>query len=294
MTQSSGDEAILYVHLGASRYRIERPFDRLPADAVRGMVTAVAVDSKDRVYVYQRFDMPVHRGPAPAVHMLSPEGEYLGAWGNRLVKDGHHIYIDPRDRVFLVDRDSHVILVTDTEGNELFSLGERDRPGRPFNHPASIVVAPSGDMYVADGYGGTEVHRFAPDGRHVATWGGMGSGPGQFTTPHGIWVLSDGRVFVGDREANRVQIFTPEGKYLAELTGFYHSMAVFGDADDNIYVSDESPRLFRFDKNGKRTGLCRPVLYGAHGVFGDSKRNLYLAETTPSRVTRLRYLDETA
>src|SRR5581483_8410615 len=104
----------------------------------------------------------------------------------------------------------------DVDGRQRFTLGQRHRPRfqAPFNHPADVTVAPSGDIYVADGYANSTVHRFAPDGTLRRTWGRPGRGPGEFTTPHAVRVHPDGRVIVADRENDRVQVFSPDGEYL--------------------------------------------------------------------------------
>ena len=70
------------------------------------------------------------------------------------------------------------------------ALGKRHWPSldAPFNHPTAAAQAPDGEIYVADGYGNSSVHRFTADGRLIRTWGGHGTGPGAFTTPHAIAV----------------------------------------------------------------------------------------------------------
>ena len=215
---SSTNRPELFVGIAGKRYRVERPWGAFPPGMKTGAFCDVACDSKSNVYVFQRFDPLVDDLSPPCVLVFDTDGKYLNSWGGGgIIKDPHHLFIDAADRVFLVDRDAHQVRVFDTAGKLLFDIGERDRPGKPFNHPSSVAVAPSGDIYVADGYGGTVVHRFAATGAHIRTWGGPGNGPGQFTTPHGIWVLPDGRVLVGDRENDRIQVFDPAGAYLCEM-----------------------------------------------------------------------------
>jgi hypothetical protein len=282
-----GRHESLFVAIGNQRYRVERPWQRVPANVKIGVFSDVATDSHGRVYVYQRFDPLVDERPPESVLVFDGSGNYLHGWGGGHIKDAHHMFIDASDRVFLVDRDAHQVRVFDATGKPLLDIGERDAAGRPFNHPTSVAVGPAGDVYVADGYGGTHVHRFASDGRHIRTWGEPGQGPGQFTTPHGIWVLADGRVLVGDRENHRVQVFDARGDYLSEIRGSHLPMAIYVDKNEVIYVTDHIPRLVAFNSDGSRIGGCRPVLNGGHGIRGDAAGNLYLSEMNPNRVTRL-------
>jgi DNA-binding beta-propeller fold protein YncE len=276
----------LVVLLSDRRYAVVRPWGVLPAHIEYGVVSHVAVDSHDNLYVFQRGE--------PPVVVFDPTGGYLQSWGSGLIADPHGIFITPDDLVVLIDRDGHQVLGFDTSGNARFTLGDREHPQlqAPFNHPADVAVAPNGDIYVADGYANSAVHRFSGDGELKQTWGKQGDGPGEFTTPHAVWVDSEGRVLVADRENNRIQVFTGDGDYLDSWGDHYHPMDIYVDADGLIYVTDQIPRLSVLAADGRLIGRCRPVLYGAHGVWGDSRGNLYLAEASPmNRITRLEPLD---
>ena len=58
------------------------------------------------------------------------------------------------------------------------------------------------------------VMKFSKDGKFIKAWGKTGYAPGEFRTLHGIAIDSRGRVFVADRNNNRIQIFDQEGKHL--------------------------------------------------------------------------------
>lgn len=273
----------LFVSLGQQRYRVERPWGDIPSGG--GRVTDVVCDGRGHVFVLLRADSYVD-ARLPTVIELAPDGRRLAAWGE-MIADGHMLSIGCDGRIYVVDRDAHEIVVFDVSGRRIGGLGRRHRPNAPFNHPCDVAVAPSGDIYVADGYGASRVHRFNAVGDLIATWGEPGAAPGHFTTPHGIWALADGRVAVADRENNRVQVFSAEGSLQAVWTDFYHPMDIFQDAAGRLFVTDQIPRLSMLGPDGTLLGRCRPVLNGAHGMWGDSAGVLYLAEINPSRVTRL-------
>lgn len=271
----------LVVALGERRYRVEHDWARLPAGDGFGPVSQVAADSRGRVYVFQRHD--------PPVLVFAPDGSFLGPLLDGRVADAHGIYIDPADRLFLVDRDAHQVHVCTTDGREIMRLGERHAPrfGQPFNHPTDAAVGPDGCIYVADGYANACVHRFDPDGRFEHSFGEPGTAPGAFRTPHAVWVDADQRVIVADRDNDRLQVFDRDGDPLAVWSDFVRPMDVWLDGGGRVYVSDQAPRVALLERDGRLVGRCRPVWNGAHGLFGDAAGNLFLAEMNPARITRL-------
>jgi DNA-binding beta-propeller fold protein YncE len=278
---SSNQGSSLVVGTGDFVYDVLRPWGMLPAGWSLGVVSHVAVDSKDRVYFYQRKD--------PPVLVFDGDGHFLSGWGSQRLGDAHGIFIGPDDHIYLCNRDEHEVLKLTPEGRVVLTLGHRGRPAlqAPFNHPADVAVSPSGEIYVADGYGNSSVHRFSAEGRHLGSWGAPGAGHAQFTTPHGIWVDRQGRVLVADRENNRVQLLSPEGDYYEEWRDLYHPMDIYVDAAGTVYVTDQIPRLSMYSPEGRLLARGRPVTVGAHGVWGDSRGNLYLAEVGLNQVTKL-------
>jgi streptogramin lyase len=274
----------LIVTLAGRRYAVERNWGQEPAKLTKAMVSQVAVDSAGRVHTFRRGD--------PPVLVFEPDGSFAYAYGEGRIADAHGIYIDRDDRVFLADRDAHEIIACTPVGQELLRLGNRNSPKweQPFNHPTDIAVAADGEIYVSDGYGNARVHRFAPDGKYLAGWGEVGTGQGQFMTPHAVWVDVQNRILVADRENDRVQLFTRDGSFIEAWYGLCRPMDIFVDAAGVIYVTDQVPSLTAFASDGRRLGRCRPSLNGAHGIFGDANGNLFLAEINPNYVTRMRLL----
>ena len=267
---------------GEFRYEYQPTWAQLPDGMSLQGPSGVAVDSLDRVYVYQR------RGPP--VLVFDRNGHFMAEWQRRdgIPLDAHHIHVGPDDTIYLTDRDAHQVLLYDTSGNLLRSLGARHRASMqaPFNHPADMCVAPSGELFVADGYGNSSVHRFSPSGEYIKSFGSPGSGPGQFRVPHSVRVSGDGRVYVADRENNRVQVFTTEGEFLAEWTDFKCPMGVHIDANQVVYVTDQVPRLSILTLDGELLARGR-TFENAHQVYTDSLGSIYGIDTANQRVQKL-------
>ena len=119
-----------------------------------------------------------------------------------------------------------------------------------FDQPTDVVVAPNGDPFVTDS------HRNGKNNRDLALHQGRkvrqrvgrkGSGRGELSEPHTIAMDSRGRLFVGDRENNRIQIFDQDGKVLDEWRQFGRPSGIVITRDDMIYVADS-------ESGGRDTG----------------------------------------
>ncbi len=244
-----------------------------------GRVPCVAVDSQDRVYV-------IVRAPAPVL-VYDREGRFLTAWGAGLFDEPHGVWRGPDDHIYVADRVGHTIREFTTEGALLRTLGTHGQAGaagKPFNSPNDLIVAPSGEIFVADG-GNYCVHKLAPDGSVLLSWGERGVEPGQFNFPHSIELDRRGRVLVTDRENNRVQIFSPAGEYLDAWT-IPKPNDIFIDGDGSIYVTEEEKRkvdvfneagelLARWGEPGDAPGQFKSFV---HSLWLDSRGDLYVTE----------------
>jgi len=208
--------------------------------------TAVAVDSRDRVFVFNRGDHPLM--------IFDRNGSFIASWGEGLFKRPHGICIGPDDAVYLTDDADHTVRKFTPDGRLLLTLGTSGRPsdtgatsndyrtirhsGPPFHYPCNVALSEASEIYVCDGYGNARVHKFAPDGGLLLSWGEPGRGPGQFQLPHGIAVNHSGVVYVADRENSRVQLFAPNGAFLSEWADVARPCQVCVAANQNVYVAE--------------------------------------------------------
>jgi sugar lactone lactonase YvrE len=154
------------------------------------------------------------------------------------------------------------------------------------------------------------VLKFDKTGKFIKEWGKLGTGPGEFDQPHALAFDSQGRLFVGDRNNNRVQVFDQEGKFISEYKQFSRPSGIFIKGD-TLYVADsESESVSRNHDGWKRgirwgsikTGKIEGFIpdpetrtrtadnFGgtsaAEGVAVDAAGNIYGAEVGPKAVKK--------
>jgi len=277
--------------LGSGEYQYERVegWAKLPEYFTLIDPVDVATDSQDRVFVFCRGNHPVL--------IFDRDGNFVSCWGEGHFRWPHGTFIGPDDSVYLIDGQKHTVEKFTASGELLMTLGVRGWAEpicthSPFNIPTGLALGPSGEMFVSDGYGNSLVHKFSPEGKLIKTWGGYGSGPGQFDGVHNIGVDRHGTVYVCDRHNDRIQTFTSDGQYITSWTDFHWPMDVYIDQQsDIIYVVEaqltgpNQPRVSIRDLNGNvlsawegRESEGKGMLDVGHGIWVDSRGDIYETE----------------
>ena len=243
----------------------------------------------------------------------------------------HAVRVDKNDNIWVVDKGSDMILKLNPQGRVEWVFGRKgeashymvppdaastlsgllsragvavtppanNNPRNPvpiqrdnaFNQPTDVAWDSQGNSYFSDGYVNSRVGKANARGEWVASWGSLGSGPGQFDTPHGIAVGPKDEVYVADRGNRRIQVFDPSGKFLRQFTIDLPVPAtgkvVYGEPRPDLKTGSQAP--------GAPDALCmtpgpNPVLFVGDlypsriykvslegkllGVYGGPGRNL--------------------
>src|SRR5262249_16289899 len=159
--------------------------------------------------------------------------------------------------------------------------GETDKT---FNMPSDVLVAPNGNIFVADGHAdgsNARIVKFDKNGKFIKAWGKSGTGPGEFSETHSLAMDSRCRLFVADRRNNnRIQIFDQNGKFLEEWKQFGSHAELDIDKNDVLYVADA---LSGFP--GMKTGKDKPGIYIASAKDGTIKT--FVPDVMPNKLQEL-------
>lgn len=262
---------------------------KLPADVTLGPCSAVDFDSKGRMYLF-------HRGKQPIL-CFDQSGKLIRSWGDELIGMAHGLRVDKHDNIWVTDIGHHMVFQFNPQGKLLLALGRPDKPGTSndqFNKPTDIAFGPAGEIYVSDGYGNSRVMKFAANGKFLTKWGTPGKGRGEFNLPHSILIDAKGRVLVGDRENDRVQVFDSEGKWLEVWPGFAPYGMTF-DSEGTLFVADgRANKVLQLNASGKvinawgRKGNGPGEFDLPHMLSVDSSGNLHVTEIGGKRLQQLK------
>ena len=280
------------------RFEPIEAWEQPPLGIELGDVAGIAVDSRDRVYLF-------NRGAHPVV-VLERDGSFVTSWGQGVFSNPHGASIGPDDSLYLTDNGDHTVRKFSPDGKLLLQIGVPNQPSpfmsnTPFCRCTHTALSPTGDIYVSDGYSNACVHKFSPDGKLIKTWGRPGTREGEFNLPHNIACDAAGQVYVADRENHRIQVFDGDGNYLRQINNLHRpcGLAITKGACPCLLVGELGPymavnhatpnlgpRLMVLDNDGKlinRLGQDKPstapgAFVAPHSVALDSVGDLYVGE----------------
>jgi DNA-binding beta-propeller fold protein YncE len=288
-------------------YREDVSWAKLPAGRKWGAAIGVDIDRDGKsIWVFDRCataDDCSGSNLAP-IQKFDPTGKLVLSFGAGLFNYPHGFHVDRNNNIWVSDGRAknngkgHTVMKFSPDGKLLMTLGRPGVAGEgpdTFNAPSDVLIAPSGDIFVADGHGGetnARVVKLTKEGKFIKTWGRKGEGAGEFNVPHGLAMDSAGRLFVADRVNSRIQIFDQDGKFLDEWRQFGRPSGVFIDKNDVLYVADSqsnasaNPPVNPAFKQGIRIGSLKDgkvtafipetvELRALEGVAADDQGNVY-------------------
>ena len=218
---------------------------QLPAGRIVGSTAGITIDRDGAsVWAFERCGGNNCIGSTVApVLKFDASGTLATSFGANMFVRPHGIHVDRDGNVWVTDQEGHQVVKMSADGRALMTLGKKGMAGDAvdlFNAPSAVFVAPDGSIFVGDGHGGNtnaRMLKFTKEGTFIKAWGKRGTAPGDFETPHGIAMDSQGRLFVADRGNNRVQIFNQDGTFLAEWKQFGRPSGIF-IRNDMLYIAD--------------------------------------------------------
>jgi DNA-binding beta-propeller fold protein YncE len=281
-------------------YHIVANWAKLPQGRIWGMAIGVDIDRDGRsVWVFDRCGGKSCDGSNIApIQKFDETGRLVVSFGSGLFSWPHGLFAALDGTIWVTDGKNQTVMQFTPNGQVLMTLGKLGVAGNgpdTFNSPSDVLVAPNGDVFVADGHGDYPVPKtndrmvkFSKDGKFLKAWGHHGSASSEFDVPHGLAMDSAGRLFVADRANNRIQIFDQDGNFLAEWKQFGRPSGIY-IRDDIIYVADsqsdeKTNPLFRQGirigsvKDGKVTAFITrtdPKLSMPEGIAADKDGNVF-------------------
>ena len=269
----------------------------LPAGAKMGAAAAVAFDARGHIYVLTR--------GAQAFFEFDENGAFVRSFGDGLFTRSHGLKIDRDGNLWATDVGGHIVVKMNPAGQVLLTIGTKGEAGdwneaagsHKLNQPNDIAIAPNGDVFVAQGHtpgaeGDARVLKFDKNGKFIKSWGGKGSGPGQFQVAHGIAIDAKGLVWVADRENQRIQLFDQDGKFVREIK--YKGLPCSLDIGRQYMymVNGFAGQVLRLDLNGKVLAAMGkpgkgPGEFGeAHMIAVSQKGEIYVADSVNAALVK--------
>lgn len=273
-------------------------------------------DSAGRIYLAQTVHASSEK--PDAVLVFDDAGKFITSWGAEFRGGAHGLDLRREgadEFLYHCDTNRRLVVKTTLDGEVVWERGVPTESGKYADpnrwRPTNVAFAPNGDLFVGDGYGSSYIHRYDKDGKYLRTIGEPGSGEGQMSCPHGLWVddrdASNPMLVVADRSNNRLQYFTLDGAHNRFVTTDIRQPCHFKLRGDLMLIPDLASVVMLLDRENRvvaKLGDGQPSnLRGAardqfvpgkfihphDAIFLANGRDILVAEWVPiGRVTLLR------
>ena len=248
------------------------PTVNLPDGVSLGAPSSVAITGDGHLLIF-------NRGAHPLVE-LDRDGKFLRSLGEGLYTRPHGMRLDAQGNIWTTDVGAHAFTKMSSRGEILLTLGVKGQAGdwnesansRLLNEPNDLAFGPSGDVFVVQGHGRGDgrVLRFDKNGKLISSWGGKGTGPGQFDIAHSIVIDARQLVYVADRQNRRVQVFDVSGKLVKEWKYAGLPCGLFIGPNQQMYLlSGYAGQILKLDGNGRAIAATGQPGKG-FGEFGEA------------------------
>jgi DNA-binding beta-propeller fold protein YncE len=284
-----------------------------------GGVPAVALDSKNNLWVFQRADPG-----KPQLFKFDPNHKLILQVGPDVIgyqDKAHGMAVDTDDNVWITAANSATVMKISPDGKLLLTLGERGRRGdwdeakgqRLLWQPVMVAFSRNGDVYIGEGHanespndadsedtanniGAARIIHLDRNGRFINQWFGNEVGQGKFSSAHGLAVdPTTGDVWIGDREEYRIVVYSGDGKFLRTMQMRNLVCALYFDSHGNPWMATgQDGQFVKLDRTGKVLGAIGNGMGIGPGQFieasywaMDTQDNLYAGDTSVGRVTKM-------
>jgi sugar lactone lactonase YvrE len=254
-------------------------------------------DREGRLYVVDTFYKIIHvMDERDSVYYSFPEK------GTRFTSP-IDIAIDNKGIIYVTDSKEAVVKVFRDNGKKY--VGELGRG--IMNRPTGITFNRITEEILVADTKNSEIIRYNTHNRTVkGIIGKEGSAEGLFYNPTNINTDQNGRIIVSDSLNFRVQVFSPEGKFITAFGSagdspgyFARPKGIAADSDGNIYVVDalfdtvqifnsEGQLLMDFGQPGGSYG----EFWLPSGIYIDRDDRIYVSDSYNHRVQVFQYMKE--
>jgi sugar lactone lactonase YvrE len=322
-------------------YLMNQAWYTMPKGRYLGGASGIEMDRDGKsIWVFERCggrDLCLDTHIDPIMH-ISADGKVLKTFGKDLVSYPHGLHVDAQGNIWVTDLQSNVdpaarrnrpfppmkdkvptagatVLKFSPDGKLLMTLGTPGVYGNDathFSQPSDVITNAAGDIFVVDAHdtepSNNRVVKFDKTGKFIKQWNACQPGDRQLDCGHALTFDSQGRLFVGNRGNNSIDIYDQEGKLLDRWKQFGKPSGLFIDKNDILYVSDSQSGVGEQNAYVKgvhvgsaKTGVVTAFIpdplgnavpwssYGTlspEGVVADKDGIIYTSSVTPPGLTR--------